>query len=393
MPAPRFFRFFEVQEAGASRWLAMEGLRGIAVILVFFVHYSTEMTPYFGGEAARPFWISILHEVGNTGVDLFFVLSGFLIYRAVIRRRPDYLKYAFRRVERIYPAFLFVLAIYLALSFLVPSTSKLPADGGAALTYVLANILVLPGIFDIDPIVTVAWSLSYEALYYIVIPSLTGLLLMRSWSPGQRLAFFVALYLGYVVAQYFGYGFRFRLSLFIGGIMLYEIACLTGAAEGGPERPWTDRLAVLMLPLSLVCFTLLGGSHYVLAGTVFEIVPGFFKYLILCGSIAFLVYRCIYASGPASRLFSWHPLRWLGNMSYSYYLMHSLGLHFFFKILGLFAAPDIGSIALYVLCFPFAFAASVMAAVPVFLFIERPLSLRLPTVSIPLLRSLRARRT
>jgi len=47
---------------------------------------------------------------------------------------------------------------------------------------------------------------------------------------------FAALYLAYVLVEYLGYGFHFRLSLFIGGILLYEAGCHLGAAEGGPDR-------------------------------------------------------------------------------------------------------------------------------------------------------------
>ena len=65
----------------------LDGLRAWAVLIVFLSHYHHAL-------------VGPWTPLGEIGVGIFFVLSGFLIYRAVIRRRPDYLKYAFRRVER-----------------------------------------------------------------------------------------------------------------------------------------------------------------------------------------------------------------------------------------------------------------------------------------------------
>ena len=70
---------YEVGGSSPNRLTAMEGLRGLAVILVFFVHYHA----LFAGSLdvnSISFNISKFLEVnGNSGVDLFFVLSGFLV--------------------------------------------------------------------------------------------------------------------------------------------------------------------------------------------------------------------------------------------------------------------------------------------------------------------------
>lgn len=54
----------------------MEGMRGFAVFLVFLVHYVTLVKPWIANELALIAFSSGLHTIGNTGVDLFFVLSG-----------------------------------------------------------------------------------------------------------------------------------------------------------------------------------------------------------------------------------------------------------------------------------------------------------------------------
>jgi peptidoglycan/LPS O-acetylase OafA/YrhL len=358
----------------------MEGLRGIAVLLVFFVHYSSGMAPFFGANSECIWWIAAIHEVGNSGVDLFFVLSGFLIYKAIIDRSPNYTQYARRRVERIYPVFLAVLCIYVALSFLFPGYSRIPIAFGDASAYIMANVLLLPGIFSIEPIISVAWSLSYEALYYMLVPLLTGLLLMRHWRSQRRIVFVVAIYLFYIAAQWFGAAPHFRLTMFLGGILLYEIAYGLGIDGQHGGNPWIDWLSLALFVIGLACFTLLGESRWMLGKTAAAAVPGFLKFVILNGVFVLLVHRCLFAAGPAAHLFSLSPLRWLGNMSYTYYLTHSLGLHLFFKVLPAIAPTLKGSFLVYCGLVPFAIIITIGTSVPVYLFIERPFSLKPPQI-------------
>ena len=66
----------ELDHGGHSPLLSMEGLRGIAVFLVFLVHYSALIKPWVGGEST--FLANLIHGLGNIGVDLFFVSWSYL---------------------------------------------------------------------------------------------------------------------------------------------------------------------------------------------------------------------------------------------------------------------------------------------------------------------------
>jgi peptidoglycan/LPS O-acetylase OafA/YrhL len=375
-----FAKYFELQDPENSRWLAMEGLRGIAILLVFFVHYSTLIEPYVGPITRDLWWIWALRDLGNSGVDLFFVLSGFLIYKVCIQNPIKYGKYTYRRIERIYPTFLAVLALYLVLSVLFPEKSKLPSAASDAIPYILANVMLLPGMFDITAIITVAWSLSYEAFFYIVAPTSVALLAMRKWGYGQRIAFFVFLYVVLVAAEWANLPLHFRLSMFLGGMVLYEMAFRGGrTATQAADMAWLDGVAVVLFLGSLFCFTLLGRSYWMIEGTLLGEFPSFFKYILLNLSIVLLVHRCLFSSSLASNIFSWTPLRWLGNMSYTYYLLHGLGLQAFFLVLTKIWQPPAESIPptlVYLLLLAPAFVASVLAALPVYLLVERPISLK-----------------
>jgi peptidoglycan/LPS O-acetylase OafA/YrhL len=162
---------FELSRGGqAGNVLPMEGLRGIAVILVFLVHYvnfTLDLPPnhpivhWISPESCTATISKALRIVGNTGVDLFFVLSGYLIYGSLITRPQSFFRFMRRRIERLYPTFTAVFALYLTLFAVNPEWNRLPPSWMQSLWYLLENYLLLPGIFPIQAMITVAWSLSY----------------------------------------------------------------------------------------------------------------------------------------------------------------------------------------------------------------------------------------
>ena len=120
-------RTFELSRGGrAHNVQPMEGLRGFAVFLVFLVHFTTLVKPWLAETTVVFAFAQSLHTVGNAGVDLFFVISGYLIYGSLISRPQHFLHFLARRVERIYPAFVAVFAVYLILSFVFPTENKIP---------------------------------------------------------------------------------------------------------------------------------------------------------------------------------------------------------------------------------------------------------------------------
>ena len=181
---------FEIPHTTHTAIISMEGIRGFAVFLVFLVHYMTLVKPWLL-ESSITFQIARhVQSIGNIGVDLFFVLSGYLIYGMLIKKHRPFGAYILRRIQRIYPTFTVVFIIYLILSVLFPSESKIPTEWKEGLVFVIQNYMLMPGLFDITAIITVAWSLSYEFFYYLLIPLLIASLFMRSWQAKYRIAFF-----------------------------------------------------------------------------------------------------------------------------------------------------------------------------------------------------------
>src|SRR5258708_12402003 len=99
---------------GQQRLKAMEGLRGIAVTLVFLVHYDSLFGDWLAPHSVGARVAEFLRTGGHSGVDLFFVLSGYLIYGAVISARDfSYPRFIPPPLPRISPPFLCFFLTYL----------------------------------------------------------------------------------------------------------------------------------------------------------------------------------------------------------------------------------------------------------------------------------------
>jgi exopolysaccharide production protein ExoZ len=201
----------------------MEGLRGFAVFLVFLVHYVTFIRPWIIKQSSLDGFANAVHSMGNTGVDLFFVLSGYLIYGSLISRPQRFVRFMSRRVERIYPAFAVVFVIYIVLSLVSPAQNKIPTTGFEETIYLLENFLLLPGLFPIEPMITVAWSLSYEIFFYLAIPFVILAFGLRRRSVAQRVSLFLATAAAIAICSA-AVGGPVRLIMFIAGMLLHEVA-------------------------------------------------------------------------------------------------------------------------------------------------------------------------
>ncbi len=98
-----------------NKFHGLNHLRSLAVILVFLFHYQL-------GIYSHPEWVTTIGSFGWTGVDLFFVLSGFLIASGLFshvraHNRIDFKTYFIKRSFRILPAYWAVLAIYCCFPF------------------------------------------------------------------------------------------------------------------------------------------------------------------------------------------------------------------------------------------------------------------------------------
>lgn len=329
-------------------------MRGFAVTLVFLTHFCTLVAPWLADAPGLAAFASQVHAIGNTGVDLFFVLSGYLIYKTLLVREQSFVHFMGRRIRRIYPTFLVVFSVYFALSYVFPRESSIPAD--APLAYLGANLLLLPGLFPIKPMITVAWSLSYEMFFYLCLPIAVAAGRLRHRANGQRVILIGLAAVALACWSAASDNAHIRMLMFMCGMLVHE------AIHSRQVRVAPDAVAAFALAVGLL-------------GSLLP-VTGHLKTTLLFASLFLVCLNCfLRPQGGLARMFSWTPLRWLGNMSYSYYLLHGLTLKAFFMLLSKTVAPGGHAPALFFLLLPLAFLLTLCTSAVLFLLVERPLSL------------------
>jgi peptidoglycan/LPS O-acetylase OafA/YrhL len=158
-----------VARAAGPRVSELDGLRGIAILLVLVFHFTPSSGPLF--------FLAHVFQTGWVGVDLFFVLSGYLITGILLDSvgRPHYYRnFIIRRSLRIFPLYYACLLLYGFLTFypsLIRWVDFLHAGGAAWYLGYLGNISVFlqsawPGAAMLTPL----WSLQVEEQFYLSFP-------------------------------------------------------------------------------------------------------------------------------------------------------------------------------------------------------------------------------
>jgi peptidoglycan/LPS O-acetylase OafA/YrhL len=324
-------------EARPDRHLpALDGVRGLAILAVLLFHFVAQMTPTNAGERI----VTAVFNYGSLGVDLFFVLSGFLITGILYdsRDEPSYFKsFYMRRVLRIFPLYYAVLAVVFLVVPLVPA---LRATGFADLRrhqawawlYGINVYLSIQGDWVLSYIEHF-WSLAVEEHFYFVWPLVVWLL-----APRPRLLLRVALA---VAALSFGA----RLVAALAGTNLVAITVLTpfqldALCLGGFLAVYVrDREGALASRRAVVPLVVLAGAGLLLQFGVRSLTPvngsvaatmrgGAFRLLF-----AAIVLRALFAppSSAFARFFCSGPMVALGKYSYGLYVYHHFLSCFFLR--------------------------------------------------------------
>ena len=168
-----------VRPLSAAHLAPLDGLRGVAIILVLAAHLGLSLDEHVLPDAT----LRALSRVGWSGVDLFFVLSGFLITGILLdtRARQHYWRsYFARRALRIFPLYYGVLAFaFVVLPHLVtwrnPHYATLRANQAWYWTYTVNVLEALRGSGAVPLFTSHFWSLCIEEQYYLIWPLLVWL--------------------------------------------------------------------------------------------------------------------------------------------------------------------------------------------------------------------------
>jgi len=168
----------------------IDGLRGIAVVMVFLVHaWSLSGSPRLAG-ASNSSLISPLIPMLDSGIDLFFVISGYLVSLKFLdaahqkKDQPSLKQYRRERIFRIFPLYWVLLAsVPLVMSpMLVNESSVFSLDGlRAFVLYIPMLSALFPWSFRHFFVISPVWTLTVELCFYILVPFIYHLFLGKRW--------------------------------------------------------------------------------------------------------------------------------------------------------------------------------------------------------------------
>lgn len=297
-------------------------LRGLAALWVILYHFSCQYFPQLNSEP-----VTKLISKGYLAVDLFFLLSGFVLTHVYLTSfaqkvtTEGYRDFVAARVARIYPLHLFVLGLFLVTEIgFARSFPPMPLEGPLSLVALGANLVLMQGLGAKTlswnyP----SWSISVEFLAYLVFPLVLPLL----WSASRKVRALVMVVLLAVILglaqiahhhlnQWDGPLALLRcLPEFFLGSLAYAIY------RSGVLGFLFEKDAVLLAAFAGVGLALHLGAPDIWA------VP-LFLLLILAG---------VSNRQRIATLLNVRPLVWLGDISYSIYLVHGFVQYFIGRLL------------------------------------------------------------
>lgn len=293
-----------------ERIYSLQGLRGAAVLGVVLFHMTAVEHKYSGGDVLLP----PLLDFFQLGVDLFFIISGFvmvIVSRGRFQKLSESKRFLFNRVSRIYPTYWLYFFITLAAALAMPGMVN--SSHGAS--NVLMSFLLLPN--DKVLLVIVAWSLLFELWFYLVFTVLMGF--RERWLPLFLSAWALILVAFNSVENWQDYNSALKIMLhpyaleFIAGVALALLFYSPHSARI-PTTAVGAALAVALLPgIGLIGYYRLFDDQGMLRMFAVSLVFG-----TLVFSLA-LLERRRHVRMPAF-------LVAVGDMSYTVYLSHLLVL-------------------------------------------------------------------
>ncbi|MET0469113.1 MAG: acyltransferase family protein [Aeromicrobium sp.] len=305
------------------RVASLDGIRGGFMALFMAYH--------FGLTALAGAW---------TGINVFFVLSGFLIARLLLTERErfgrvDLLGFYRRRARRLLPALIVLLLLVATWALLLADDAtrrQVRGDLVATLGFVMNWRLIAQADqyfaeFGSASMLRHAWTLSVEEQFYVVVPLLLAVL---AWLGSRRVAVAVLALLAVVSAwwtaqvglegaaaqahAYYGTDTRLQ-SLLVGVLLAYLLSGAAAASRRTPSRAVLEPVAWVTLGGLLAALVL-----------VEPMSPLFFEgggMLVQSAVVAVLVWACVTRPDlSVHRVLGWRPLAYLGERSYGLYLYH-----------------------------------------------------------------------
>jgi peptidoglycan/LPS O-acetylase OafA/YrhL len=333
LSAPRFLDRFRRVTSSGGFIAEIDGLRFIAIGAVILFHLAVNLSakaPLTYGLAGNAHWMTWITHHGSRGVELFFIISGFILALPFAsqyllgERRVRLGQYFLRRVTRLEPPYIVSMLFF----FLVAITLK-GASATDLIPHLLASLTYLHNlIFRSESLINnVAWSLEIEIQFYILVPLLANIFRIRS--KVFRRSLIVALALLTIINEWLFIDpthilyltiVRF-LHFFLLGFLLADVYLLDWNKMPRQSFSW-DFVSFIGWPVLFIVWNHPEISAFADRGTVPLITAVVFP------ALAFLLYCAIFLGRISNTIMTNRWITTIGGMCYTIYLFHNqlLGL-------------------------------------------------------------------
>jgi peptidoglycan/LPS O-acetylase OafA/YrhL len=303
----------------------LDGLRAFAVLLVIFFHFTITFPDHSSSTNLSPIWK--FFSIGWVGVDIFFVISGYLI-AAMLMRNPvtttqEYWKYLLRRAKRLLPAYLTCSTISIALLYTIDSDSKIISN-----QYLLWTLTSnIPSIFGVraplgDGYINLLhfWSLALEWQFYITFP--IALALTKS----ARATAIIAILIAIISRLYLMWSHPLNFDNAIYSFTTCRGDALAFGVLSATIKPIKNQVFIKTIGVTgaLLLSTLL--ILVAQSGPSFKAIPWLqsFGYTAIACASAMVVFSVANLSKTAIpiRILELKPITLIGRSSYSLYIWH-----------------------------------------------------------------------
>lgn len=263
----------------------LDVLRGIAALNVVVFHYTSKFRLNFGHDYPAKFdW-----DIGKYGVELFFMISGFVIFMS-LQGKTTLEDFAYKRFSRLYPTYW----ICVCLTFLIVNLSQDPKMESNSISVLLMNFTMIQGVFSIKSVDGAYWSLIPELFFYAFMGVLFQLKLLSKVRTIALVWLTLMISNSLFTLPFGAYFLNLQYGMFfLAGILFYKIKY--------NEGDWHEHALIGL------CF---------LAGMVENPTLTCFGVFLF---IFCLFYLFVYGK---LEMLTWKPFVFLGYISYPLYLLH-----------------------------------------------------------------------
>ena len=388
-----------------NNYKAIDGIRAIAVLWVIFFH--SWLFQYLDfkdvGESIFNYPYLIWITKGDLGVDLFFVISGFLIGTILFKElkrtgKLNFKNFYLRRFLRLLPVYIF--AMILGLYFIEGDSWK----------SAWSNLLYINNYVN-GSYMGWTWSLAIEEQFYIIIPFLIAFVIPKFKNKVPVFLFLALLCIGmtyYYSVEIFGFkvpfdseflddkwkdwfwGYYMLTHLRYGGLLSGVIGAYLNVYHQESIQNFFSKkryTSTIIFVLSMIVFMVISsvslGQWTNLSSSIFDgynsNIPRFYEVVhreIFSYAVIFIIFSCLYSNSkivkPVNSFLSSKVFYPLAQISYSAYLFHEMFMFWFFPKFNLYAEGFLSNLEIVMANSIISLVIIVFASTLMYLFVEQP---------------------